>query len=391
MSFLRKVKQELKNIPGKRLDRQVLVLECDDWGGLRMPSLEAWERLSALGYDVDNRYDRYDTLEDTPDLEGLFEVLASVRDGEGQCAVMTPFMTVANPDFGQIRASGFRDMAFEPLPVTWEKYGRPATMAALWRKGEEEGFFVPQYHGHSHLAAFPWLRLLLQGHRGLRAAFDLGYTAVVLPGLAPATAGFRAELFFEEPGQLPVLRARLEEGIRLFREFRGRGPSVFAPANGVFHPFFEEGLVHAGIRFLYAGRPVWVPDGKGDIRARHFRRWPLEEHRLLHYRRNCVFEPSERGYDGIGRTLEEISAAFRWGKPAVVSTHRVNFCGGLSPENRSKGLGELRQLLKAVARRWPGVRFMDSSRLLAEWLPEKAPRERQWNMKIPEKGEKEYP
>jgi len=367
MTFLRKIKLDLKNMPGKRLARPALVLECDDWGGLRMPSLEARERLRALGCDVENRYDRYDTLEDTPDLEGLFEVLASVRDGEGHRGVMTPFVTVANPDFEQIRASGFREMAFEPLPVTWEKYGRPATMASLWSKGEEEGLFVPQYHGHSHLAVFPWLRMLQEGHRGLREALDLGYTAVVLPGLAPAVAGFRAELCFEEPGQLPILGGRLEEGIRLFSELFGQVPKVFAPANGVFHPFFEEGLAHAGIRYLYAGRRVWVPDGKGNMRARNFRRWPPKERRLLHYRRNCVFEPSERGYDGIGRTMEEISAAFRWGKPAIVSTHRVNFCGGLSPINRSKGLGELRQLLKAVVHCWPGVRFLDSSRLLTEW------------------------
>ncbi len=368
MSILRKVKQELKNIPGKRLDRQVLVLECDDWGGLRMPSLEARERLSALGYDVDNRYDRYDTLEDAPDLEGLYEVLASVCDSEGHCGVMTPFVTVANPDFEQIRASGFRDMAFEPLPVTWEKYGRPATMAALWRKGEEEGLFMPQYHGYSHLAVFPWLRMLQEGHLGLREAFDLGYTALVVPELAPAVAGFRAELFFEEPAQLPILREHLVEGIALFRELFGRVPKVYAPANGVFHPFFEEGLAAAGIRYLYQGRPVTVPDGRGKARAGYGMRWHRKGHRLCSYRRNCVFEPSGREYGGIARTLDEISAAFRWGKPAVVSTHRVNFCGGLSPGNRSKGLEELHRLLKAVAGRWPGVRFMDSFRLLAEWI-----------------------
>jgi hypothetical protein len=35
----------LKNIPGPNIKRKVVVIECDDWGGIRMPSAQAYQKL----------------------------------------------------------------------------------------------------------------------------------------------------------------------------------------------------------------------------------------------------------------------------------------------------------------------------------------------------------
>jgi hypothetical protein len=55
-----------------------------------------------------------------------------------------------------------------------------------------------------------------------------------------------------------------------------------------------------------------------------------------------------------------MEAAFRFGKAAIISTHRVNFTGGLKKENRDKGLQELSLLLKEIIKRWPAVEFMST-------------------------------
>ena len=80
--------------------------------------------------------------------------------------------------------------------------------------------------------------------------------------------------------------------------------------------------------------------------------------------RNCVFEPTEnRGLDWVAFCMQQIAAAFRWNLPANISSHRVNFCGHIDPQNRQKGLKELKLLLAAIVQRWPDVEFMTSNEL----------------------------
>ena len=53
--------------------------------------------------------------------------------------------------------------------------------------------------------------------------------------------------------------------------------------------------------------------------------------------RNCSFEPKEHS-DTVSRTLKQVELAFYYNRPAIISTHRINFCGGLDINNRDKNL-----------------------------------------------------
>ena len=80
--------------------------------------------------------------------------------------------------------------------------------------------------------------------------------------------------------------------------------------------------------------------------------------------RNVVFEPTEdRGIDWVNYAFKQIEAAFFWNKPAIISSHRVNFCGHIDPKNREKGLNALKQLLKKIVEKWPDVEFMSADEL----------------------------
>jgi len=65
----------------------------------------------------------------------------------------------------------------------------------------------------------------------------------------------------------------------------------------------------------------------------------------------------------VDSCLYDISTAFRWHKPAVVSSHRVNYIGALYKHNRENGLTQLGVLLKRIMKAWPGTEFVTSAEL----------------------------
>jgi hypothetical protein len=66
--------------------------------------------------------------------------------------------------------------------------------------------------------------------------------------------------------------------------------------------------------------------------------------------------------------MESIDIAFKWGKPAIIGTHRINFSGRLDTEQRDNNLKLLEQLLTKILEKWPDVKFTDSSSLLQKYL-----------------------
>jgi hypothetical protein len=79
--------------------------------------------------------------------------------------------------------------------------------------------------------------------------------------------------------------------------------------------------------------------------------------------RNCSFEPSYSGVDWIGSCLKEIEFAFSIKKPAIISTHRVNYIGVHDEKNRNNSLKELDSLLSSIIKKWPDAEFLSTPEL----------------------------
>ena len=128
ISFVKAVKRhyEVQNLlrQGCTTNRHIVVFESDDWGSVRMPSLEVRERLLRNGVVLQSpsSYDKVDTLASEQDLTFLMEVLDSVRDSRGNPAVITFDTIVANPDFKRIKQSGYTEYYYEPFTSTLKKY-----------------------------------------------------------------------------------------------------------------------------------------------------------------------------------------------------------------------------------------------------------------------------
>ena len=88
----------------------------------------------------------------------------------------------------------------------------------------------------------------------------------------------------------------------------------------------------------------------------------INKNKQLFSVRNCSFEPSIYG-DSFKKTLKDIQNAFFWKKPAIISSHRVNFIGGLEETNRKTNLANFKKLIDVILTKWPEVEFIHSSEL----------------------------
>jgi len=355
------------NIPGWSSKRKLVVFESDDWGSIRTPSTEAYDNLKRDGIDMESDeghlYNKYDSLAGSADLSSLFEVLNSVRDSTDRPAVFTPESVVANPDFERIRQSGYKEYFYVPFTENLLDQGHGEDTFRLWKEGIENRLFVPQFHGREHLNVPVWMRALQGGLSAPLSAFKQGMWGISTADDQRIGLEFQAAFDYQVPEDLLYHKKVLVSGLNLFEKLFDYRASYFVPPNGRISSSLEPLLAEEGIRLLSVSKINREPLGHGkDGRRLH---WLGQRSRdgLTYLTRNCVFEPVKPGIDWVDTCLYEISTAFRWKKPALISSHRVNYIGTLYPENRDRGLIFLRQLIKRIVTNWPEVEFVSSAEL----------------------------
>ncbi|WP_088654241.1 polysaccharide (de)acetylase [Geofilum rhodophaeum] len=360
-----KVLRHASNIPGWRSSRKIMVLESDDWGSIRMPSLKAYEAAQRgglnLGLAGQPSYNRYDTLAGVADLDALFSVLQAHSDCKGQCCIMTPLCLVANPDFERIAREQFQQYYFEPVTTTLARYYPGEKVFAKWQSGIAGGWFVPQFHGREHLNVPQWMRALQQEDQDAHQAFNGGFWGYVRKQGA-ASASFQAAFDLQDPADLSLQSQAIREGLELFAHLMGYKANFFVPPNGPFNRTLEAVAAECGIRYMSTAKIQHEPLGKG--RNRRVLHWLGQRNKLgqRYLVRNCFFEPWQGG-DWVNSCLQQMAVAFAWHKPAVISSHRVSYVGALDVANRERGLTALDALLRAALKRWPDLEFMSSPEL----------------------------
>jgi hypothetical protein len=357
----------LSSIPGWHTKRKLVILESDDWGSIRMPSKAAFDILSTSGIDLLSddgaRYNRFDSLATSDDLSSLFEVLNSVKDSSGRSAVMTPVSVVANPDFTRIMDSGFTEYFFEPFVETLKKYPGCENSFRLWKEGIAKRIFMPQFHGREHLNINVWLKALKSGNRNSIIAFDNRMWGISTANDPEVGVELQAAFDFLDPKDILVHNEVIISGLNLFEELFGYRASYFVPPNGPLSSKLETTCSKEGIRLLSVPKLQVEPLGNGRTRKRFHWLGKRSSSGLTYLTRNCFFEPGQSGKDWTDSCLSDIKTAFNWNKPAVISSHRVNYIGALSKNNRDDGLFQLALLLQQVIKSWPDVEFITTAEL----------------------------
>jgi hypothetical protein len=357
----------LTNLPGWRTNRKILVIESDDWGSIRMPSRETYKKCLKAGYPVDkNAYERYDSLASEEDLELLFQCLTSFKDQNGNYPVVTANCVVANPDFKKIREDDFKVYHYEVITETFRRYPRHAKNMDLWKRGIAENIFFPQFHAREHLNVSLFLQSLQNGDHDARWGFENE-----MPGSIPISSGKEGNRFIEPlrysstSDKITKLKIYLE-GLDLFQCLFGYHSKSIIPPNYTWSPDFDEAVFERGVTSFQGNRKMIEPMPDNKIKIHHHYLGKKNRFGQVYMVRNAIFEPSLFGIrisNPIDHCLKDINSAFRMHKPAIISSHRLNYVGYIDSTNRNENLKLLSELLKSILKNWPDIEFMSSVKL----------------------------
>lgn len=355
-----------KNLGGPSLKGKLVIFECDDWGSMGIPNLQTREELVKLGIEVDkNRFLFTDSLENPDDMEALYLVLNKFKDGFGKAPVFTLFCNTGNPDYGRIEMNGYQSYFSEHFSHAYSRLGYGSQMRVLWNQGLKEGLISAEYHGREHLSFIPWMKALQECQPMVKNGFKHRFYSVSQPNVPEFAHFYRPNFFIQSPNEIPALAESIVDGLNKFKSYFGFNPTVFNAPNGVYVNELNQELIKSGIGYSAVPykRLEWDSFTKSYTPVQH-KFAQIGNDSMGYYVRNCNFEPGDKSYESVQHVLDQIQGCFWAGKPAVISTHRVNFVGGLDQENRKKGLTELEKLLSMVVKKWPEVQFMSSAELV---------------------------
>lgn len=349
------------NLKGNvRLRGKYLIIESDDWGGIRTPSNEALLAFKKRGFELYKYTYQNDALASKKDLEELFGLLLGIKNGDGKSPVITANAIMANPDFKRIRDSDFKVYFYEPFTETFKRYPEHKDNLRIWKEGIESGIFYPQFHGREHLNIRSWLKALQKPDDKVRYSFDWESTYSGIGNYA-----FMEAFDWESTEEVNEHIDIIHDGLRIFNQAFGYRAKTFMAPCYTWHPKLEQALADNGIEWIQSARNQLVRDNETDSynRVAHY----FSEKNCYNSRfniRNVFFEPFDKRFkDWSNKAFYGVYLAFLMGRPAVISTHRINYVGYIDPKNRDNGLTQLRKLLRKIVNKWPDVKFISTDQL----------------------------
>jgi hypothetical protein len=348
------------NSRGQLVGSKLLIFESDDWGAIRTPSKSAVESLKLKGLDFSKSNYVVDKLEDSEDLDLLFNVLVKFKDKTGNHPKFTANSVMYNPDFGRIKEDHFELFYKRTFIQTYSDYFGDDRTWNKFKLGVESKLFKPQFHGREHINVNRWLSQLKKGNSSVLNTFDVGCTFS-----GEGDYSFMEALDWDNVNELNKQHDALKEGLDFFHSTFGfRSNSFIAPCY-IWDSRIEDILKSNGVDWLQGIRKQIIPMGKYGMYNYKLRKFgEVSESGLKNNIRNCFFEPAfDPNIDWVNSCLAQINMAFLMKKPAVISSHRINFIGGISENNRAIGLRQLELLLKKVLQKFPDLQFISTDEL----------------------------
>jgi hypothetical protein len=235
----------------------------------------------------------------------------------------------------------------------------------MWKQGIDNKLFHPEFHGREHLNVARWMRSLRQNQPETRLAFDLNLYGISTSITSEHRKSYQAAFDVETTGELEEIKEIIKDGLSLFREIFGyQSKSLIAP-NYIWPTIIEKDLIGQNIYYI-KGSKVQISPNISTLNATRVYHYTGQKNtnNQVYLVRNCSFEPSlKKQKDSVNECLAQIRNAFRWNKPAIISSHRVNFIGSIDQSNRERNLSNLRILLARILKEWPSAEFMTADKL----------------------------
>jgi hypothetical protein len=302
-----------------RIVPRAVVLESDDWGFCAWvpdePAYRALANTPAFRTPAGRVYGR-STLESAQDVTKLAEVLLSVRGGDGLPPVLQANTVMAAPDFGRMvppfPPGPLPLIAHPERPNRWRRPGLwpavdRAVTAGVWWPSCTGSITCPSTPGSGAAA------------RRLRRHQALVYQVTVCEAVEASGEYARSEP--AETRQRDLVRA-----VELFRNGFGRPPLSLCPPDYRWDETLELEAEGLGITIVQGKAEQMRP-------LLHFRRkllpakWPHVRGNRFYTPPRITFEPrgEKDGPLGPAATHARVMEEWEKGRPAVISTHRVNY------------------------------------------------------------------
>ena len=360
------ISRNLKNLPGWRTNRKIVVISFDDYGTIRTASLKARENMKKKGLKMLSYFDEYDALENEEDMHALFDVLTSVKDKNGSHAILTAFALAANIDFEKVLKKGNTKYHYELLPDTYTKLKGYENVLNLIKEGIDNKIFLPVFHGREHLNISIFEKLLSIKDKTIMLNLEnRSYAAI--DDSSFSTMNFPAAFDFYKLEENEKFKNIIHDGLNAFEKVYGFRSNHFNPPGADENRIIHKYLKDNGVEFLDQSLIKKEHLGLGKYKKVINYTGKINKLGQVIQVRNVVFEPCVRkDINWIPYSLSLIKTAFKWKKPAIISSHRVNFSGQIDPKNREEGLKQLKQLLHKIVEQWPDVEFMSATDLAKE-------------------------
>lgn len=361
------ISRNLTNSKGWRTRRKIVVIESDDWGSIRMPNREVYNKYKGLGYNIDvSPYCKFDTLANTEDLKSLFDILLRHKNTQGKHPKFTFNTVVANPNFDKIKQSGFEDYFYEPFTETLKRYYPDEEVFKVWQEGIAKSIITPQFHGREHVNVAFWLEQLIKGNQPLMDAFKMNFWGIPRNLYKSFEINIQASFDSAKEEHVEFQVQNIIQGLKLFHDIFGYKSETFIANNYIFSEALNKTLCNEGVVGIQSMKYNKVPVMQGSKQLKNIYLGKTNNYNQVYLVRNCSFEPSQmpNDYKNVENCIKEISQSFFWNKPAILTSHRLNFIGSLVPENRDRNLGLLDELFRKILLKWPQVEFLSSDELI---------------------------
>lgn len=333
-----------------------LIFQSDDWGSQRMPNLKTFEALKKENWlDIAAcPYTRTDSLENVNELDNLFNVLSSFKDIDGNSPIFTLNMNLFNPDFEKLKESNFETYYEMNLEQSYQYYNSGDVVKIL-RKAKDSHLIDIQYHGKQHFNIGEYMSLLKTNNVLKKAAqFDFyalsfeNSKAVQSPFLATYHPNFR---------EMDLL-SNFKEGYDYFTNIFNVSPNSFIAPVYSWTNELEDFSVKMGCTIIQG----LLKKNQNLNRVNEIRKNNKKD-RIIQVR-NVSFEPSiNQNFDWINKCIKQIEIAFILNRPAIISTHRLNYISSINPKNAEKNIKMLHKLIQIILIKHPNVKFLKTSEL----------------------------
>jgi hypothetical protein len=219
---------------------------------------------------------------------------------------------------------------------------------------------MPQFHGREHVNVVRWMGALRERTPEIMFTFENETTFS-----GDGDYNYMEVLDYNSHSDIHLMNESLAEGLDMFEELFGFSSVSFIPPCYTWDGSMEETLHKGGVKFIQGLIIQQVPTGRfGHYKKKYHFLGSRNAYGQYYLVRNCFFEPAlSVNTDEVDNCLARIAIAFRWNKPAIISSHRINYIGAIDTDNRSRNLKKLKQLLQAIILKWPEVEFLTTDRL----------------------------